>query len=402
MTQEMPSAPLRDDLALVQWRDAQGSFVIQAPGGGHFRVNAATLRVLKALDGTSTPSEIASRLGRRHGDVARVAGAAASAGLLRAAPHVVAQPSRARSSLNGLGFKVFAVAPGKALGWLADRVAGLFSIGGAAFLGVAVSCACVAIFASWNQFAASFASLHWFNGWLSVWLLLVFSTAVHELGHMAACRRFGVAAKEVGLMIYLFQPMAFADVSASWTLRTARERIVVALGGVYLEAYLFCVGVAVWSLTPAYGAVNQVAFVTIAMLAARALLNVYPFLRLDGYWILCDLLGITNLREKAFFHVLCSLPRQRRWQWRRPPPPRQRLVLIVYGSLAIASVCAMFIGLGAGLWFWLDEYHALRAVATCAFAGLAIMSTAVTCKRRSAALAAAYGQTAPDDSRYSQ
>jgi putative peptide zinc metalloprotease protein len=130
---------------------------------------------------------------------------------------------------------------------------------------------------------------------------------LHELGHVAACSRFGAKHKGIGFGLYLFAPVFFADVSDTWKLNKWK-RIIVNLGGIYFEMIVLLTLLIVYSvcgMTSLYYSAVAVAF--------HILVNLNPFLKYDGYWILSDLTDTPNLRQKATKALKASLTGVSAW-----------------------------------------------------------------------------------------
>ena len=121
----------------------------------------------------------------------------------------------------------------------------------------------------------------------------------HELGHGLACRRFGAECHEVGLMLLFFLPCLYCDVSDTWMLRDRWKRAVVALGGVYFELLLATLAAALWLiLAPGFLKVLCL-YLAVAASLSTLLMNLNPFMRFDGYYLLSDLWGVPNLYEQS-------------------------------------------------------------------------------------------------------
>lgn len=122
-----------------------------------------------------------------------------------------------------------------------------------------------------------------------VMLLLVASYFLHELGHITACRAFGSEHGEVGFGIYMVFPVLYADTSSSWNL-PRWQRAVIDLAGLYFQALFASVIGLLFLLTrqPCWMAACFAIMLTYAP-------NLNPFLKMDGYWFLSDLLGVPNL-----------------------------------------------------------------------------------------------------------
>jgi hypothetical protein len=123
-------------------------------------------------------------------------------------------------------------------------------------------------------------------------VLVLVGILFHELGHIAACVKYGVPHGGIGIGFYWGFPVFYADVRATWRL-PPKQRAVVASGGIYFQL-VFLAG-----LLLAYSVSNS------AVYAAASLVTIYnilstlnPILKYDGYWILSDLLGIENLHAR--------------------------------------------------------------------------------------------------------
>jgi putative peptide zinc metalloprotease protein len=160
--------------------------------------------------------------------------------------------------------------------------------------------------------------------------LFAISMLFHELGHAAACARYGVRTREVGFGLYLVFPAAYSDVSAAWTL-TRRQRVVVDVSGVLFQLAVGLAYVAAHRLTGAETWRLAAILVFGVSLAALA-----PIFKLDGYWMMADLLGVPNLYQQ-----LPRIARQVRAHLARRPvpplpwPPWVTIVVSVYGVLSV-------------------------------------------------------------------
>ncbi|MCG3126933.1 MAG: hypothetical protein CHACPFDD_01788 [Phycisphaerae bacterium] len=132
-----------------------------------------------------------------------------------------------------------------------------------------------------------------------MWLTLVGLKFFHEMGHAFACKRFGGHVPEMGAYFIMFTPCAYVDATASWGFTRRRERLIVALAGMYIESIFAAVAVFVWAMTQP-SLLNSVAYNVIFLASGVTLLfNINPLMRYDGYYILSDLLELPNLRQRA-------------------------------------------------------------------------------------------------------
>lgn len=84
--------------------------------------------------------------------------------------------------------------------------------------------------------------------WLAVSLALV--KTLHELGHAVTCKYFGGECNRLGIMLLVFTPALYCDVSDAWMFRDRWRRIAVSAAGVAVELVLAAVATLVWSLAP--------------------------------------------------------------------------------------------------------------------------------------------------------
>jgi putative peptide zinc metalloprotease protein len=106
---------------------------------------------------------------------------------------------------------------------------------------------------------------------------------VHEVGHIAACRKFGIDHGEIGFGFYLIFPVVYADVTKIWTL-DKHKRTIANLGGIYLELVYASILTAIYLYTA-----EMVFLVASVFVFIKALTELNPFIRYDGYWVLSDL-----------------------------------------------------------------------------------------------------------------
>lgn len=113
---------------------------------------------------------------------------------------------------------------------------------------------------------------------------------LHELGHSSALMFFGEKPGRIGFAFYMLSFVFFSDVNNAWKL-TRKERILVDYGGIYFQsifsAMLYIINL-LWLN-------NDVLRIVTLVEAILVLENFNPFFKYDGYWMLCDMLGTTNV-----------------------------------------------------------------------------------------------------------
>ena len=165
------------------------------------------------------------------------------------------------------------------------------------------------------------------------YVAIVAVTLFHELGHAAACRRFECPHGDIGFALYLIYPAFYTDVTKVWRLPRLK-RAVVDIGGVYFQAIIFVV------LTP-YVLITHdlLALRVLWMMNLTMFFTLNPIFKMDGYWLLSDLSGLSNLHQQMR-DVCVNIGRK---LMRRPAPEQAPLqaqgvrlkVLYVYTVLAL-------------------------------------------------------------------
>jgi putative peptide zinc metalloprotease protein len=130
------------------------------------------------------------------------------------------------------------------------------------------------------------------NFWAGYALFLV-SLVAHEFGHATACARFGARPAEIGVGIYFIYPALYSDVTDAWRL-TRWQRALVDAGGVFFQAAVgagFIFAFEVTGFAPLLAAS--------VLVASNCLFSLNPLLKFDGYWLISDALGVTDIRTNA-------------------------------------------------------------------------------------------------------
>lgn len=319
--------------------EAEPTFVIERAVAGYLRLSGSAHALLRRRAAGASPAEIAAELTEAGQQVTTSDVAAACTKLERQCQDLDGAPRVDHAFLVRAELlsapRVQAAA--RRLTWLVSWPA---------------VCA-IAVLIGWFVPAVAARSSIQHASHLDFWIgygLAIAGLLMHELGHAAACARFGAAPSGIGFTVYLIFPAFYSDVTAAWTLRRW-QRVVVDLGGMYFQLVAM-VALAVahaWTGWPPLA-------IACAISLGVIVFNLNPFLRFDGYWIIADALGVTNLGRQVGRIV--------RWGWsrvrRRPGPalpwsPATTAMVAIY---AVAS--SIFLG---GFLLWIGP-ALIRGVAT--------------------------------------
>lgn len=119
---------------------------------------------------------------------------------------------------------------------------------------------------------------------------------VHELAHAVAAVRFGCKCYNIGLGIFFIIPVFYADVSEVWRLRRS-SRITVNLAGVIAQSLIGAALIIALPITESK--LRGIISLIIAANTFSVAANLIPFAKLDGYWVLSDLLSISDLQRQT-------------------------------------------------------------------------------------------------------
>lgn len=127
--------------------------------------------------------------------------------------------------------------------------------------------------------------------------LFILTLVWHEIGHMVAAKKYGIEVGNVGVGVYTFFPVLYVDLNRIWHL-SRKERIIVNLGGVYFQLLLNMIFILAVVLFNSYEF-----FELFKMNSFVLLVNMVPFLKFDGYWILSDFLKREFTNEKVKLYL---------------------------------------------------------------------------------------------------
>ena len=152
----------------------------------------------------------------------------------------------------------------------------------------------------WESFVSTF--LHFFTpqGLIFYGLTLIVLKAVHELGHAVAARHYGAHVPIIGIAFLVLFPILYTDTTDAYRIPDTRKRAVIDAAGMIVELSVACLALFLWSVLPD-GMLRSAAFFAATTSWAMSLfVNLNPCMRFDGYYLLQDLLGLSNLQERGF------------------------------------------------------------------------------------------------------
>lgn len=200
----------------------------------------------------------------------------------------------------------------------------------------------------WDAFAAGVAGLVSWERAPALAVTLALVKVLHEFGHAYTARRFGCPVPTMGVAFLVLWPVLYTDTTHAYRLVSRRRRLAIAAGGILAELAVAAFSTLAWALLPE-GALRTGchAAATVSWIGTLAI-NLNPFMRFDGYYLLADALDVPNLQDRAFALARWWL-RERLFGLGEPPPEhfarRLRRVLIAYATATWAYRFAMFLSI---------------------------------------------------------
>jgi putative peptide zinc metalloprotease protein len=205
----------------------------------------------------------------------------------------------------------------------------------------------------WQRFIATFPHLFSLGGALAFAVALFFAKLCHEFGHAFMAKRAGCRVQSMGVAFMVLLPMFYTDVSDAWRVNDRRARLLIGAGGVLAELVLACIALLAWSLLPDGPGRTAAFMLASATWIATLVINLNPFMRFDGYFLLSDFWEVENLQGRAF--ALC------RWRLREflfgyaapaPEPwsPKMQRRLLIWGYGAWLWRAVLFFGIALAVY----------------------------------------------------
>jgi putative peptide zinc metalloprotease protein len=135
----------------------------------------------------------------------------------------------------------------------------------------------------------------------ALYLSVLVMAGVHELAHGLVCKHFGGRVQRMGVVFSFFVFVFYCDITSAHALPRTGQKVLVSLAGPLTTFAFFGLGLwmAAWTADtdPAWSMLwRTFSFICLFGLS----MNANPFLKMDAYAMLTDILGIERLRERSF------------------------------------------------------------------------------------------------------
>lgn len=176
------------------------------------------------------------------------------------------------------------------------------------------------------------------NNYLHTINILYYFTSIfiigffHEIAHAVMIISFGGNVFEVGIMLNYFHPAFYVDITGVEQLTSKTSRICVWLAGIMSQIIigLPMMMLAFYEKSPFF--FNEFFIIFNVINVSMILFNVLFVIKLDGYYILSELLEINALREKSVSCIINGFTDEEIKQ----TPILERLIFIILGVIMVA------------------------------------------------------------------
>src|SRR5437867_11083582 len=300
LTYERPK--LRSDLRVSPQGVAEGAtFVVKDPATGRFfRLRQAEQFITQQLDGSASLDVIKQRFEQKFGAPLAPETLEEFVERLRRLGLLETESSRAghradpRRTFRGnlLYLRLKAFDPDRLLDRLVKKLGFFFTPSFLVFSAALIFFAFAIAIVNSREIGHALLHLYLFQILLVAWLTIFAVTTAHEFAHGLTCKRFGGEVHEMGVLLLYFQLAFYCNVSDAWLFPEKSKRLWVTFAGPYFELFVWALAVLAWRATQPDTWLNFVALVIVVTSGLKLVINLDPLIKLDGYYLLSDYLGI--------------------------------------------------------------------------------------------------------------
>jgi putative peptide zinc metalloprotease protein len=171
----------------------------------------------------------------------------------------------------------------------------------------------------WDVFSSTLVDTFSWEGLAAFAGALIAVKVLHEFGHGLTAKRFGCRVPTMGVAFLVMFPMAYTDVTEAWKLDSHKKRLIISSAGIATELVVAAWMLLAWSVLPDGWLRSASFFLATTSIVGTLAINASPFLRFDGYFLLCDFMGMSNLHQRSFAITRWWL-REKLFRLGDPPP----------------------------------------------------------------------------------
>jgi len=190
----------------------------------------------------------------------------------------------------------------------------------------------------WNDSAEYYTFTHKGAADLAeFWLLFCGLGFFHESAHGLTCKHYGGGVHRMGFMLLYLSPAFFVDVTEVYVYGGKWQRIAAIIAGIWIELIFCSIASIIWWGTPPGSPLHDFAYkIMLITGVAVVLMNLNPLIKLDGYYLFGELVGVAALKESSTEYVSSWVKRNLLGMPVEVPylRPRRRWLFVAYAVLS--------------------------------------------------------------------
>lgn len=193
-----------------------------------------------------------------------------------------------------------------------------------------------------------FTSYGWpllFNSWFLTLLFFVICLftvlTLHELAHSVVLKKYGGHVPEIGFCWIYLLPSFYSDLTDIHKLENKYQKTLVMLAGPLLQLLIGSFTFILWSRSISHSFISDLLYIFTFASFSSLLINMNPFLKLDGYYILEFWTGIDNLRAKAWSFVFSPFM-SKKTHTEEESSNTDKLIYLIYAPVSIIYSFVIF------------------------------------------------------------
>jgi len=178
-------------------------------------------------------------------------------------------------------------------------------------------------------------------GFIFNYICFLITVSLHEIGHGMTCKHYGGRVNDVGVIIFgLVLPGAYCNISDIYLFKNKWHRLYTLLAGLYTQfliATIAAIGALIFSSNTI---ISDLCYIGFFSATASTVINLIPLIKLDGYYILTNLLDEYNLQAQAANYI----SNLSNWWFYGEQMPKQslskgqKILYLIYGSLSLLFI----------------------------------------------------------------
>lgn len=189
--------------------------------------------------------------------------------------------------------------------------------------------------------------------------------AIHELAHGYVTKFYGGEVHDIGVALLYCMPAFYCDTTDALLFPSKWHRLWVMLAGMYIEAIICCFATLLWVASYPDTLLHELAYKMMLFTGISTIFfNINPLRKIDGYYALCSVIEIPELREDSF-EYLSALFKKHILRLNVEVPvlsARKRRIFLIYAPLALGFLVLIMLFIGGLFYNFYAKYFPNLAV----------------------------------------